>query len=272
MSSQHAKWKLVYPELAALARRYACGKTAGMVSTASFLNEFLHMGLKERTKHATAKRSETLAITRRQARLDAKRSVRFRSTEALSGSTVGFDPEDVDTALSKIANVAAFYDASRVNSLAAFEGARMAPRLFREQLRSNLRLQFTPQELSALIDRYDVDGDGSVHCGEFVNEFFRLGRQQRTAHEQQAKDMTRTLNRREKAKHDQLTAKHMQSVAAKFVLPTARGEQGAAVSGDASEVDGNVSQARDFLDEMESRVAKIDRSSYARGWAFSSGS
>ena len=137
--------------------------------------------------------------------------------------------------------------------------------LFREQLRSNLRLSFTPQELSALVDRYDVEDNGNVHCGEFINEFFRLGRRQRTAHEEDAKRLTRKLNERERAKHEQLTAKYMQHVTAKYVLPT---ERGGAASASASDVEGGAPQALDFLDQMQLTVAKIDKAKYARGYAY----
>ena len=255
------------PELAALVARYASSKTTTMVSTAKFLNEFLQTGLKERTRHAAGKRAETMAITKRNVRLEAQRSVRFRNADESMGGAAdaGFSDQDAESALFKVAEVSAFYDKGRVNSLAAFEGARMTPQLFREQLRSNLRLSFTPQELSALVDRYDVEDNGNVHCGEFINEFFRLGRRQRTAHEEDAKRLTRKLNERERAKHEQLTAKYMQHVTAKYVLPT---ERGGAASASASDVEAGAPQALDFLDQMQLTVAKIDKAKYARGYAY----
>lgn len=71
----------------------------------------------------------------------------------------------------------------------------MGPSEFKEQMRRNFGMYLTPEELGAMITWFDKDGDGTVDCGEFLSEFFRLGRE---------------LRRKQKLQLDRVHAKHIE--------------------------------------------------------------
>ena len=77
----------------------------------------------------------------------------FSAAEAML-CTAPHTMDDLESGLQKIAEKAAFYDASRHNGLAAFEGSHMTLLTFRDQMRNNLGIEFTPGELAALLERY----------------------------------------------------------------------------------------------------------------------
>ena len=83
------------------------------------------------------------------------------------------------TAKKKIGKVAAFFDPMKT-SLRGFESTVLTPTQFREQLRRGLDILVTDAELGALVFLFDKTGDGVVDSIEFKNEFFRLGKQERT--------------------------------------------------------------------------------------------
>lgn len=277
------RMRLSQAEVAVLLKRYSiAGHPEKAVDTTRFLNEFLHMGLVGRTRQAALKRAQTADINRRAAEREAE--TRERHAEAATATNLtGTRPHtvnDLDAALLKIARKAAFYDATRVNSLAAFEGATMTPLLFRDQLRNNMQLEFTPCELGALVDRYDVQGHGEIDCGEFMNEFYRMGRAQRAEHDEGAMALTQRLNQRSQRRHEELTAKYKQAISAKMVLPTdtssMTGGNTATAGGDSLTLRPFTSSAAShqrcgggsFLDQMQARLDKIDPKNYARGWDY----
>jgi len=82
------------------------------------------------------------------------------------------------SAKKKIAKIAAFYDPYKV-SLNGFDSTYLDATQFREQLRRNLGVLVSDEELGALVFLFDQNGDGYVDSVEFINEFFRLGKQER---------------------------------------------------------------------------------------------
>lgn len=113
------------------------------------------------------------------------------------------------SAKKKIGKVAAFHDPTK-NSFAGFTGSLISsypyhitiyltsfhltschlgylviaaqalnPSEFREQLRRNFSITLDDAELGATIMMFDKDGDGQVDSVEFINEYFRLGKQER---------------------------------------------------------------------------------------------
>jgi len=96
------------------------------------------------------------------------------------------------SAKKKIGKVAAFYDPTKT-SLKGFESTVLTPTQFREQLRRGLSILVTDAELGALVFLFDKTGDGVVDCVEFVNEFFRLGKQERTKFLSTQADETKRL-------------------------------------------------------------------------------
>ncbi len=82
------------------------------------------------------------------------------------------------SAKKKIGKVSAFYDPLKV-SLSGFDSVCLDATQFREQLRRNINVVVTDEELGALVFLFDKNGDGFVDSVEFKNEFFRLGKQER---------------------------------------------------------------------------------------------
>lgn len=82
------------------------------------------------------------------------------------------------SAKKKIGLVSAFYDPMKI-SLAGFDSVCLDATQFREQLRQNMNVILTDEELGALVYLFDKNGDGFIDTVEFKNEFFRLGKQDR---------------------------------------------------------------------------------------------
>ena len=57
----------------------------------------------------------------------------------------------------------------------AFESATISATAFDAQLRSNFKVKLTPEELGAVLCKFDMKNTGEIDCGEFLIEFMRLG-------------------------------------------------------------------------------------------------
>jgi Ca2+-binding EF-hand superfamily protein len=87
-----------------------------------------------------------------------------------------FSSEDQLSAMLKLRDAAYMFD-TRVNiGLEAFQGAPMTPYQFKDLLRRVLKMVVNRREVSALIDHFDEDGDGTVSGSEFLSAFFELRR------------------------------------------------------------------------------------------------
>lgn len=82
------------------------------------------------------------------------------------------------SAKKKIGSVAAYYDPDKY-SLNGFTSTSLMPTEFREQLKRNFRINLTDAELGALVFLFDRDGNNTVDSVEFINEFFKIGKQER---------------------------------------------------------------------------------------------
>ena len=102
------------------------------------------------------------------------------------------------SAKKKIGRVAAFYDPKKM-SFKGFDAEALDPTQFREQLRRNFLISLSDSELGAIVLLFDKDGDGQIDSTEFINEFFRLGRQEREKFNQKVALVTkRKLAEKEK--------------------------------------------------------------------------
>ena len=258
-------------EMALLIKRYDT-HNSGMVDTSSFLNEFLRTGLAARTKVSAQKRAQTASITTRAAARELASRQRFTAATTNAEAMLCTAPhtmDDLESGLQKIAEKAAFYDASRHNGLAAFEGSHMTLLTFRDQMRNNLGIEFTPGELAALLERYDEEESNEFDCGAFMNDFYRMGRAERTEHDERALDLTRRLNDRSQRKRDALTAKYLETITARMVLPTETNDrQGASQRPFTSSSMARTRYGADFFTNIEAKLNNIDRGNYARGWTY----
>ena len=112
------------------------------------------------------------------------------------------------SAKKKIGRVAAFFDPTKT-SLKGFEATVLTPTEFREQLRRGLDIIVTNAELGALVFLFDKTGDGVVDCVEFTNEFYRLGKLERTKFTSSQMDEAKRI-KEWKAKNKEIKAKRFE--------------------------------------------------------------
>ena len=97
------------------------------------------------------------------------------------------------TAKQKIGKVACFYDPLKT-SLSAFHAETLEPTEFREQLRRTFFITLSDEELGAIVTMFD-NGEKKVDCMQFINEFFRLGKQQKFKLKMQKKELDDKIER-----------------------------------------------------------------------------
>jgi len=81
-------------------------------------------------------------------------------------------------ALDKLALKAKHWDHGFI-SLEGFQGREMTPEQFKAQLETALLLHLTPAETEAVVVYFDDNANGRIDGAEFLNHFFRLGREMR---------------------------------------------------------------------------------------------
>jgi hypothetical protein len=52
----------------------------------------------------------------------------------------------------------------------------MSRAVFAAELKKAFGIRMTPEELDAICEVFDLDGDGMISCSEFLNLFFRMTR------------------------------------------------------------------------------------------------
>ena len=207
-------------------------------------------------------------IRLRQTQRDLKQTRRMR--HAISADLAPSNEDDLDAALEKIGKAAAFYDPARNNLLNAFEGSYVDATVLKEQMRRNFRIEFTPRELGALVNHCDMQGDGTVHCGTFLNEFFRIGRFERTASDSRRKRLNHTIKTRKddfERKQAESYIKHHQ---ARIIMPGSircrpkkLGSNRALPKDDATEDD-----KRDWFDQVGAEVSRcLAKSGQSTCWS-----
>ena len=61
--------------------------------------------------------------------------------------------------------------------LKGFDGASLTPKIFREQIKRTFGIYADVDEMGAFINFFDIDGDGTVDCPEFLTMFFKTSLQ-----------------------------------------------------------------------------------------------
>lgn len=115
------------------------------------------------------------------------------------------------SAKKKIGQVAAFFDPLK-HSFSGFDSVALDPTQFREQLRRNFLIHLTDAELGAVVFLFDKDGDGFVDSVEFINEFFRLGKQEKASFTQNKVEKEEKIAKRRK-KFQEERKKRLQKLA-----------------------------------------------------------
>ena len=105
-----------------------------------------------------------------------------RHKEMSSFDLIPFSSSDSESALTKIKIAAKNFDPRINTSLSAFNSAPMTPYDFRSLLTRTFNIKFNRREISALVDFFDFDGEGTVEGNEFLSTFFVLRREEQSLH------------------------------------------------------------------------------------------
>ena len=153
----------------------------GLADGQEFLLTFYRFRFEHRQQLLTDRINAERKIMSRAKQRAHKRAEEFEKKYQI---TVDYDytAEERKTALDKITAAAFAYDKQMPGSvqLNAFDGASMSPKIFKEQLKHVFGIVLSPQELGALMNFFDRDGDGMINCAEFLVAFFRMGFEERT--------------------------------------------------------------------------------------------
>ena len=194
------------------------------VDCAEFLIQFFASGFENKTEILCGRRkANEAALARARAKVAAKEAAATKwQSEQVSFE---FNTDDLATAEAMITEAAAKYDRNSASSMSldAFDGGAMAPHVFKEQLKRVFNLKLTPQQLGALMRKFDKDGDGTVDCSEFLIAFFKTGFEQKRAREHARKTAERDAHAKvEAAAHKaeaNAAAKNALKVSYEFTQP-----------------------------------------------------
>jgi len=78
-------------------------------------------------------------------------------------------------AIEKLTRAAAHFG-GRTGQLEGFKGSDMTKEQFGEELKKAFNMRLKAEELNAISEVFDMDGDGLISCEEFLNLFFRMKR------------------------------------------------------------------------------------------------
>ena len=171
--------KLSAEELAALVHFFD-PKGTGKVSCREFLIMFLKKGFDERAKKAAEWR-----IISREAEVAMRKEEEEKKAHADSRSELkvpeSYSEAEFHSAKEKLVHAALKFhkDPNSSSGLVAFEAEHLPPHVFKEQLKMCFNLKVTMGELAALMGMFDKERLGHVKCKPFLNEFFRIGHEER---------------------------------------------------------------------------------------------
>ncbi len=163
-------------ELSALMTEYDPDAT-GLIACQDFLRKFLRQGInlrdeKEKRWRELQRKNEEKA---KKAAIEKLEKVASKKLLQLGP----FSQTDYDNAMEKITIGATKYHKAPSDVLDAFEAKRLPAHLFQSQLKMAFNVDINTRELAALMSVYDSDNKGGVHCKDFLNEFLKIGYDER---------------------------------------------------------------------------------------------
>ena len=202
-----------------------------MLDCAAFRAAFRRLG-KARAEREHAKRVRVSATWQA---AEAEREQRVRAIFA--NSNIGLQADDapdgaaaarqraqqLSAAMSKMAKVAALHaDPSHRSSgsMEAFQSSTMTPMLFREQLKRNLDVWLSRQELAALVHEVQCAPEGMIDCARFMNLWRSLGRRERDKMRQRWHAEKRGRAEKHEGRERRLQREAQQRLKASVALPS----------------------------------------------------
>lgn len=176
---------LTLRELAAVVSQFDRGHS-GEIDCNAFMLSFNKLGQDERFRMSSerVKKQQELEATLEE---EERRKQEEKELRALEGAGMmpdfDFTPADKHSAWEKFTEAAFRYDktASGAAKLDGFEAAHLPGQQFNNLVKKIFKLVLTDRELGSLVKHFDRNGDGTVHCSEFLNVFFKLGFDHRSA-------------------------------------------------------------------------------------------
>ena len=148
---------------------------SGTVGTSEFLISFFKTGFEKRAAHINHLRE----LEKKAQLADIKRAERRQIEIEQKAKTqiATFTEADQDAVFDMLIEAAVKHDVRTIGpaGLKGFDGAVMEPTVFKEQLRRTFSIKVNPAQLGAFVKFFDLDGDNTVDCAEFLTQFFKLG-------------------------------------------------------------------------------------------------
>lgn len=152
----------------------------GVITCEEFTKVFINMGFEEREKELKEAREKQKQYEEYKKLQEMKKKQEMESKNALKVS-YQFTSEEFNTAMQKLIEAAWRYDKTMPGaaSLEAFEAQYMEAHILKDQLKKAFHIKLSPQELGAIMNYFDTENTGKIHCSSFLKKFFRVGYEER---------------------------------------------------------------------------------------------
>ena len=167
-------------ELGALIKRFEHPDKEKHVDCQMFIINFLSLGFAERRKVKVAQHNLQKQQEKEAKEFSAKKIAELEKKNEIKVD-LDFTAMERKQALDKMTKAAFQYDPNGTGavSLRAFDAAYLTPTVFKETLKRTFNLQLDLREFGALMQKFDPKNTGKVHSKDFLNEFFRIGQEER---------------------------------------------------------------------------------------------
>lgn len=200
--------KLSGKELGSLVDHFDSDKSRRIDCT-MFVVKFTSLGFTEREKiHEEQVHRKHLALEREKKELYA----RLKAGDARlpkADIDFDFDQADFNSAMEKIRVEASKYDHNHPSApdLRGFQGSNLAPAEFKDQLRKAFNMNVTAKELAALVKYFDTSASGNVDAVDFLLQFSKINRLERSKRHREHIELERSALRREKDEEEKRESK-----------------------------------------------------------------
>ena len=86
-----------------------------------------------------------------------------------------YEEKDLNSALAKLTEASIKFDKIRGASLISFDPSNLTPLEFKKAVKRTFNLNFTGEEMGALIQYFDIDQSRTINCQKFLTTFTLLG-------------------------------------------------------------------------------------------------